>query len=130
MEIVFSDSRYLWFLTAVFILLLTHSISFGWSRKRALRFANFEAISWATRTTFLPKSILHLLIRIFILVFMILAAAGLGIWYNGTASDFDYMVIIDASGSMLAQDYEPNRLGAAKESASTFVELLNAGTYV
>jgi len=38
--------------------------------------------------------------------------------------------VIDASGSMLADDYTPNRLEAAKKSAIEFVDSLNRGTKV
>ena len=56
--------------------------------------------------------------------------SGLGIWYDGYASDLDYIIAIDASGSMLADDYEPNRLEAAKEAALDFIDLLDAETNV
>lgn len=114
----------------IFVLILTHNISFGWSRKKALNFANFEAITRVTRQTFFPKSWIPLIARSLILLLLILAASGLGVWYTGYSSDFDYILVIDASGSMLANDYDPNRLEAAKEAAISFVDDIQAASKI
>ncbi|MBU3940621.1 MAG: VWA domain-containing protein [Nanoarchaeota archaeon] len=111
------------------MIILDH-ISVGWTKKRALKFANFDAISQATRQVFLPKSLIPLIIRMIILILIIFSATGFGFWYDGYASDLDYVIAVDASGSMLADDYEPNRLEMAKESAVAFVDLLDAKTNV
>jgi Ca-activated chloride channel homolog len=54
----------------------------------------------------------------------------LGIWYNGYSSDNNYILLIDASGSMLADDYDPNRLEVAKKTASDFIDSLNPNVEV
>jgi len=117
-------------LIGIFGLIYAYHISFGWNKKKALRFANFDAISKVTRETLFPKSNIPLIFRVAVLVLIILALSGLGVWYEGYSSDPDYMLIIDASGSMLAEDFAPNRLEAAKESAIEFMDLLNADTNV
>ncbi len=109
---------------------VTHQVSIGWNRKTAIKFANFDAIAKVTRQTFFPKSFIPLIFRSFILVCLIFSASGFGIWYQGQASDSDYILLIDTSGSMLADDYDPNRLEAAKSAAIDFVDLLNSGTAV
>lgn len=113
-------------LIGVFVLILTHYISFGWSKKHSLKFANFDAISNVTRQTLIPKNNLPLLSRIIILICVILSLAGTGVWYDGYTSNLDYVVIIDASGSMTANDFQPNRLEAAKQAAISFIEVLDA----
>ncbi len=45
-------------------------------------------------------------------------------------TDFDFALAIDASASMLAQDYQPNRLSAAKDAAEMFIDTLPEGTKV
>lgn len=42
-------------------------------------------------------------------------------WQNISTEGIDIMMAIDISGSMLAEDLKPNRLEAAKEVASTFI---------
>ncbi len=115
---------------SLFILVIVHQVSVGWNKKRALNFANFDAIAKVTRQTFFPKSFIPLILRLAILVCLIFSVSGLGIWYQGYASDFDYILLVDASGSMLADDYEPNRLEAAKEAAIDFIDLLSAKTNI
>lgn len=110
--------------------MIVHQVSVGWNKKRALNFANFDAIAKVTRQTFFPKSFIPLILRLAILVCLIFSVSGLGIWYQGYASDFDYILLVDASGSMLADDYEPNRLEAAKEAAIDFIDLLSAKTNI
>ena len=43
-------------------------------------------------------------------------------WQNVKAEGIDIVLAMDISGSMLARDLEPNRLEAAKEVASNFIE--------
>lgn len=130
MELVFTDPKYLWLFVGIFFLFLSHHISIGWNRKHAMKFANFDAIAKITRHNFFSKSYIPLIIRVLILVLLILSAAGFGFWYSGNASSLDYIIAIDSSGSMLAEDYEPNRLEAAKDSAISFIDLLDVQTNV
>lgn len=102
----------------------------GWSRKKAIKFANFEAIAKVTQRKLFPNSIIPLIIRIIAIVLVILAISEVGIWYSGQVSSNDYILIMDASGSMLANDYEPNRIEAAKEAANIFVDLIDSQTKI
>ena len=72
----------------------------------------------------LNKNIIILVLRLWALIFLILATAGATLWYTGQSSAFDYVLAIDASSSMLADDFQPTRLVAAKSAAITFVENL------
>ena len=60
------------------------------------------------------------------LILLILAAAGTIYWYDGRGSAFNYVIAVDASVSMNADDYDPNRLEAAKNAALTFLDILDA----
>ncbi len=64
-------------------------------------------------------------VRAFVLILLILAASNAIYWYYGTGSAFNYVIAIDASISMKADDYQPNRLESAKEAALLFVDSLS-----
>jgi Ca-activated chloride channel family protein len=66
--------------------------------------------------------------RVLTLVFLIMAVSGMILIYEGTVTEFDFVIAIDASASMLAEDYQPDRLTAAKEAAQLFVDSVPAGT--
>jgi Ca-activated chloride channel family protein len=63
---------------------------------------------------------------LFTLLFLICAVAGPTFWYTGQSSEFNYVLALDASGSMLADDFEPNRLQAAKAAATQFINNIKA----
>ena len=67
-----------------------------------------------------------LFLRLIILSCLILSASGATIWYTGRGSDFNYGLLIDASVSMGANDFKPNRIDAAKEAALTFVNAVGS----
>jgi Ca-activated chloride channel family protein len=67
-----------------------------------------------------------LLLRITVFVAVVFAIAGTALQYSGSQVDADYVLAIDASASMLAEDLTPNRFEAAKASAMEFVDTLPA----
>ena len=134
MEIVFSNAAFLWFLIAVPCLIILHFLTLKYSKKSALRFSNFEAIARVTKeyisakpyaSLFLNKGVILLALRVLALTLLILAVAGTIVWYEGQTSDFDFVLAIDASSSMLADDFTPNRLEATKVAASLFIDILD-----
>jgi Ca-activated chloride channel family protein len=111
-------------------LLLVHFVSLRKIRRKAMMFANYEAMEKVFGRKILSKNYPLLFARILTLVFLILSLTGIVLVYEGHVSDFDFALAIDASASMLAHDYEPNRLSAAKSAADTFVDSVKAGTMV
>ncbi len=130
MEITFANPSYLWFLVAIPLLILAHFITLRFTRRKALRFANFPAIEYVTGEKILSKNYLLLFIRLVTLVLLILAVSGATLWYEGMASSTDFVLAIDSSGSMLAKDYEPTRLGAAKNAALLFIDSVPENTNI
>lgn len=104
------------------MLIVLHIYSIKYIKRRAIRFANFEAISRFTGEKIISKNYITLILRVLTLIFLILAISGMMLLYKGFTSNSDFVLAIDASGSMLAEDYEPNRMNAAKDAAILFVD--------
>lgn len=122
MEMTFANPLYLWFLVAIPLMILAHFVSLRFTRKKALKFANFPAIEYVTGERIFSKNYVLLAMRLVTLLLLILAVSGATLWYEGRTGDTNFVLALDASGSMLAKDFEPSRLEAAKKSALTFVD--------
>lgn len=122
MEVTFINAQYLWLLFIIPILILTHFYGLKFTRKKAMKFANFEALARVTGGNRLSMNLPLLFLRFFTLIFLIFALAGPIIWYMGQGGPFNFVIAIDVSGSMLADDFSPNRLDAAKAAAVEFIE--------
>lgn len=130
-ELTFTNPVYLWTLLLVPFIILTHIFTLSRIRTAALKFSNFEAIERVSKGEFLGKpykglslnkNVFLLFLRVMIYVLLIFSVTGTTLWYVGNASDFDFILAIDSSTSMLADDFENSRLEAAKDVAKTFVD--------
>src|SRR3989338_4232514 len=106
--------------------ILTHIFTLKRIKAKALKFSNFEAIERVSRGEFLGKpykglftnkNLFLLFLRLIVYTLLVLSVTGTTLWYTGKASDFDFMLAIDASTSMLANDFNTSRLEAAKNAA-------------
>jgi Ca-activated chloride channel family protein len=125
MAVTFTHPEYLWFLLVIPILVFVHFASLKSSKRRAIKFANFEAIERVTGGVVVSKNLFLLYIRLTIVVLFILSLSGMIYWYSGQGSNSDFVVEIDSSNSMLATDLTPNILEAAKIRANEFIDLLS-----
>lgn len=121
MEITFTNPLYLWFLVVIPLMVLAHFLSLRFTRRKALKFANFPAIEYVTGERILSKNYAVLAIRLVTLFLLILAVSGAVLWYEGETADMDFVLAIDASGSMMATDFSPSRMESAKNSALLFL---------
>ena len=110
------------------VVIFIHVISLKIGKKRALRFANIEAIERVKGFQLFSKNLTSLYIFIFALILFILAAAGTRYSFERQASSFSFVIAIDNSLSMSAKDIAPNRLQAAKDSAKAFIDAMPLGT--
>ena len=124
MEIIFEKPDYLWLLLVLPIIIIVHFLTLKVTTRKAVRFANFEIIERVTGGETLSSNFFLLVIRTIIIFLFILALSGLTLSYLGQGSNFDFAIAIDSSNSMLVQDMQPNRLEAAKQSASDFIDTL------
>lgn len=133
MDIVFNNPMFLWFLLAVPLLVIIHFLTLRYGKKEALKFSNFEAIARVTKEFiaekpylrfFMNKNLVVLTLRALALLLLIFAVSGTVVWYEGKTTDFDFVLAIDTSSSMLADDLPPNRLEATKVAAGLFIDSL------
>jgi len=129
-NIVFNNPVYLWLFVGVFFGVVTHFLNLGWSRKGGISFANYEIIERVMRRKIIPRSNFQFFLRLISLSFVIFALADLVIWYESEGINSDVVLALDASASMLANDYMQNRLEAAKSIAFDIISGLDPGTRV
>jgi len=115
---------------AVPAVLIVHYISIRKVKRKAILFANYEAMEKVYGRKILSKNYPLLLIRVITLVFLVFAISGTVLIYEGQVSDFDFALAIDSSASMLAQDYQPDRLAAAKDAAILFADSAPEGAKI
>jgi Ca-activated chloride channel family protein len=130
MRLTFTDPVYLWFLLSIPFLIITHMLTLKYNRNLTLKFSNFEALARISREYRLAKpylglimntNLIILLVRVSVLLLVILSLSGTVLWYTGRTSEYDFVLTIDVSSSMSADDFSPSRIEAAKNSAMFFV---------
>ncbi len=130
MQIVFESARNLWFLLSIPLLIVLHYHFTFHVKRQALLFANFRALKRITGKRLITRNNLLLTLRILTLLFAILAISGTVLWYQGASNKNDFVIALDTSASMSAQDVPPTRLDAAKEDAKLFLDALDSQTRV
>jgi Ca-activated chloride channel family protein len=125
MQIIFTIPEYLWLLISLPVLIFVHFTTLQSTRRRAFKFANFEAIQRITGGEVLSKNLSLLLLRFIIIMFFIFAISGISITYEGFGSSYDFVIAIDNSNSMIVNDLTPTRLDAAKITARDFIDKIS-----
>lgn len=123
----FTHPQFLFFLFAVPLIFFIHFFSLSNRKKVALKFANFQAISKIQGVDFFSKNIVMLFLTLIVVVFLIFAVSGLTLHTTKQASSFSFVIAIDSSKSMEADDFFPNRLEASKQIAIDFVDSIPYG---
>ena len=130
MIIVFTRPQYLILLMAIPILIFVHIIALKSIRKRAIKFANFEAISKIRGVEIFSKNLTILYLNIIIIVMLVFSVSGISLTRNIETSELSFVLAIDASGSMASSDIFPSRLEAAKKAGVDFLQMIPEKTRV
>ena len=130
MEVTFTNPLYLWALVVIPVLIVLYFASIRYSKTMALKFANFVALARVSGGVGEVSSISVLFVRMCALICIILSISGMTIWYVGESANKDYILAIDASASMMTDDFDPTRLTAAKIAATNFIKELPLSSYV
>ena len=97
----------------------------GQNQEATIRFSNFDLISKSVIQNGKMKNMFFIIGRLFIMLLIIFALARprLSDTIRESKTEIvDILLVIDQSSSMLAQDFKPNRLEAAKEVAKKFIK--------
>ncbi|MEN7982086.1 MAG: VWA domain-containing protein [Nanoarchaeota archaeon] len=129
MEFSFAHPSYLFLLVIIPLIVFIHFISLRHKGGHALRFANFEAISRIRGIDLYSKNISILILTILVCICLIFSVSGFTVHRTMSASAFSFVIAIDSSTSMEADDMVPDRITAAKNTALEFVDSAPIGTY-
>ena len=97
----------------------------GQNQEATIRFSNLDLISESVIRNGKMKNMFFIIGRLFIMLLIIIALARprLSDTIRESKTEIvDILLVIDQSSSMLAQDFKPNRLEAAKEVAKKFIK--------
>jgi Ca-activated chloride channel family protein len=125
-RITFENPMYLWYLLGIPLLIYTHFYLLRHSKAKAMKFANFDALKRVTGEKLITKNTSVLVMRVLVLACIIVAASGVVLWYQTQVNENDFIIAIDVSASMAAQDVAPTRLEAAKQTAIDFIDQLSS----
>ncbi|GEM_PF-2972149 len=137
MRLEFLSTEALWFLLVVPLFIFVHLFMLGYYKGKAIKFSNFEALARITRGragggfgSAINKDLFVLIRRVIILLVLVLAVTQPVFYYEGRTSGFDYVIAIDNSLSMSANDFSPNRLDASKRAALEFLSRVKGSSDV
>jgi len=120
----FAQPYYLFLLILLPILLLWY-FKKGQNQEATVRFSNLDLFPAHVIQNGRMKNLFFILSRILIMMFIIIALARprfVDTIQETKTKIIDILLVIDQSSSMLAQDFKPNRLEAAKDVAKTFIK--------
>ena len=122
-DITFKNPELLWL--ALVILPMTAYYVFLQRKNRVeFRYSNVASSKGAEAT--LKSKLIHLpfVLRMLVVALLVVVLArpqSSSSWQDVTTEGIDIVMALDISGSMLAEDFKPNRLEAAKKVAKTFI---------
>jgi len=127
MEIYFSNPAYLWLLAPIPIFFAVMFLFLLMGKKDIEQFISFRALEFLFKkgdfvSKYIKKNFLVFIFRVVVYTVVVFGIAGVALYYNGIAKEQAIVIAIDASGSMLAEDINPNRLEAVKETVNVFLE--------
>lgn len=126
----FDNPTYLWYLLSIPLLIYTHFYLLRHSKQKAIVFANFDAIRRVTGEKLITKNLTVLILRVVLIACIIFAVAGTTFWYKGLVNKNDFVIAIDTSASMTAQDIPPSRLDAAKDYATGLINGMDSKSQI
>lgn len=130
MYVSFTRPSYLIFLFGIVLLVFFHFYGLKNLRGKTVKFANFDAIASVKGIDLYSRNISGLVFNVTLVFIIVLALAGLTLHTQLKTSSFSFVIAIDSSQSMEANDFLPQRITVAKDTAIDFVNTLPINTLV
>ena len=130
MAVTFTHPQFLFLLVFVPLLIVLHFFLLRMKRSDAVKFSNFEAIARIRGVDLYSKNIVIVGITGLISLLIIFSLAGLNVDREISSSAQSFVIAIDVSQSMEANDIPPSRIDAAISAASSFVDSSPPGTRI
>lgn len=96
-------------------------------KKKSVVFSNFKALERFYGIEFFSKNFISLYVNVFIVILLIFSLSGTSINFESDTGSYSFVVLMDNSQSMSANDILPDRFSASKISAKSFIEGLPLG---
>lgn len=128
--IIFTKPQYLALLLVIPILIFVHIISISITKRRAVKFANFQAISAIKGAEVFSKNLTILYLNILLVFLLVLSISGTGYVTQIESATDSFVLLVDSSRSMAANDVYPTRLDVAKEAGLDFLRMIPTGTRI
>ncbi len=122
MEIIFESPKYLLYSLFILIVIITHFLVLRVSRKKAILFANFEALSRVSRKYLFTQNNYQLIIRVVAITCIVFALSGTVFIYSSPQATAHTMILIDASDSTIESYGQETLLDREKEIAERYVQ--------
>ena len=122
-DITFKNPELLW-LALVLIPMVAYYVFLQGKNRAEFRHSNVGLSKGAESN--IKSKLIHLpfvlrMLAVALLIVVLARPQSTSSWQDVTTEGIDIVMAIDISGSMLAEDFKPNRLEAAKKVAKTFI---------
>ena len=121
---IFANPHYLYLLLLLIPLIAWYILRLR-KKQASLQVSAMQAFSTSKATTF-KVYLRHLpfvlrMVAVALLIVILARPQSTNSWENRSTEGIDIMLVMDISGSMLAEDLKPNRLEASKNVAASFI---------
>ena len=129
MDLIIAKKIYLILLLIVPLYIILHLFFANYSKRKSIHFANFKIMKKLSRKYSLTFHTSLLIIRIFVIIFLVLLLAGTKISSNGVGRNVNYIFIVDNSMSMQSfVSDNVTRIDFTRDSIGEFITEMQLGT--
>lgn len=121
-NISFAQPLLLWLLVVIPFLIASYVLRNNWGEIKVSSLANLAGTGRSFKEYLKHVLFAFKMIALGLLIVALARPQSKTSWKNITTEGIDIVLAIDISASMLAKDFKPNRMEAAKEVAKEFVE--------